>query len=39
LQSTTQSLVRSSSLKGTVGDGSATLDVSTFSGDVTISRK
>ena len=35
----TSNLVRSSSLRGTVGDGSATLDVSTFSGDVTISRK
>jgi hypothetical protein len=39
LPTSTQNLVRSSSLKGTVGDGSATLDVSTFSGDVTISRK
>ena len=39
LQTATQNLVRSSSLKGTVGDGSASLDVSTFSGDVTISRK
>jgi hypothetical protein len=36
---TTSNLVRSSSLRGTVGDGSASLDVSTFSGDVTISRK
>jgi DUF4097 and DUF4098 domain-containing protein YvlB len=39
LQTATQNFVRSSSLKGTVGDGSASLDVSTFSGDVTISRK
>jgi DUF4097 and DUF4098 domain-containing protein YvlB len=36
---TTTSRPRSSSLRGTVGDGSATFDVSTFSGDVTISRK
>ena len=39
LQPTSQNLARSSALKGTVGDGSASLDVSTFSGDVTISRK
>jgi hypothetical protein len=39
LQATTQNLVRSSALKGTVGDGSASVDVSTFSGDVTITRK
>ena len=39
LQTTSQNLVRSSALKGTVGDGSASLDVSTFSGDVIITRK
>jgi hypothetical protein len=39
LQATTSGRTRSSSLRGTVGDGSASLDLSTFSGDVTISRK
>lgn len=39
LQQATRNLTRSSSLRGTVGDGSASLDVSTFSGDVVISRK
>ena len=39
LQVTTSQPVRNSVLRGTVGDGGASLDVSTLSGSVTISRK